>query len=108
MSPLYSDYRSNKISSEQLRVKPFTYNYWYSTPDIKRGLNVEEHKQLMNLLQIIDEVFRANNITYMMSSGTLLGSYRHHDVIPWDDDCVRNLIEFLFFLKRHVMFFMFD
>ena len=26
------------------------------------------------------------NLTYMMHGGTLLGSYRHHGMVPWDDD----------------------
>jgi hypothetical protein len=40
----------------------------------------------MNLLMIIDRICRQNEIIYFIYEGTLLGSLRHHDIIPWDDD----------------------
>ncbi len=41
------------------------------------------------LLEILGNVTKAlekNNITYFLSDGTLIGSYRHHGFIPWDED----------------------
>ena len=37
-------------------------------------------------MQYLDGIFTANNITYILAYGTLLGSYISHDILPWDDD----------------------
>jgi len=45
-----------------------------------------ERRLLARTLQTLTSALDAANVTYFMMSGTLLGSYRHHDRIPWDDD----------------------
>ena len=37
-------------------------------------------------LKIIDMLFNKHNIYYTVAYGTLLGTIRHWDMIPWDDD----------------------
>jgi hypothetical protein len=47
--------------------------------------DVDQHSldiTLNTLIQVLDRI----NVTYFMTAGTLLGSYRHHARIPWDDD----------------------
>ncbi len=41
---------------------------------------------LLNLLKIIDEICRENNLKYWIDGGTLLGAVRNSKFIAWDDD----------------------
>ena len=50
------------------------------------ALTHDEHEICMDLLVQLSHVCRNLNISCIMNAGTLLGSYRHLDMIPWDDD----------------------
>ncbi len=43
-------------------------------------------KVQLEILDIIDDICRKNDIDYSLYAGSLLGAVRHHGYIPWDDD----------------------
>jgi len=50
-------------------------------------ITIDELKALqMDILSVIDEFCRKENIIYSMGCGTMLGAARHKGFIPWDDD----------------------
>lgn len=61
--------------------------------DVENIINSEEtdlrklQMVILEIMKVIDNICRENNIEYWIDSGTLLGSVRHGGFIPWDDDC---------------------
>ncbi|VDD74917.1 unnamed protein product [Mesocestoides corti] len=51
-------------------------------------MTVAQRGLLTKYLNLVADIMRTNNLEdkWFLSGGTLLGSLRHHDLIPWDDD----------------------
>ena len=65
---------------------PLTFELVHqSHPKLPRVLSLDGYSTLIRLLDLLDELFIMNNITYTMINGTLLGSYMFHDIVPWDN-----------------------
>ena len=75
----------HELSDNQNPI-PYDYDLWQSSPLMPRLVSRCEYKLMIELLKRFDQLARKYSLEYMMSDGTLLGSWRHHDLIPWDDD----------------------
>lgn len=52
----------------------------------KWALGPVNRNQLFKAFDILMQITKEENIPFFLSEGSLLGSYRHHGLIPWDGD----------------------
>ena len=64
------------MTNEELRER---YN-----PD--GSLLRRQQMRMLDILLEVDKICKKHNISYWLSSGTLIGAMRHNGFIPWDDD----------------------
>ena len=57
-----------------------------------KGLEIVQ-KEMLRLLNIIDEIATKNDINYWIDAGNLIGVVRHDGFIPWDDDLDISLLK---------------
>ncbi len=76
-----------KIAASRLKGENLSMDFlWLSHPQLPRMLSQDEYMDYLDLLETFASLMESANITYAMHFGTLLGSYRMHNMIPWDDD----------------------
>lgn len=73
--------RSDENFFSSLPQLPYFYSLWKSSSLLPRLMTPCQHQVYIQLLRTFDYVCRRNNIEYIISHGTLLGSYRNHGKI---------------------------
>ncbi|WP_290448336.1 LicD family protein [uncultured Muribaculum sp.] len=74
------------IDKETQRMLRARYN-----PD--GSLLRQTQMRMLEILRHVDSVCREHDISYWLSSGTLIGAARHGGFIPWDDDVDIEMLE---------------
>ncbi|KAK7009308.1 lipopolysaccharide cholinephosphotransferase licd, partial [Biomphalaria glabrata] len=80
----------NGIAQSPMPINMSSYQTKDYKPKLKRyflyrNTDVLE-KQFRDLLEMFDNLLTDKDVGYFLYGGSLLGSYRHHGLIPWDDD----------------------
>ena len=54
---------------------------------MKNKISREECRKIqMNILLVLDDICKRNDLNYYLGYGSMLGAVRHKGYIPWDDD----------------------
>ena len=59
---------------------------WRNSSELPRPISREMHDRFIALLKTLMELLDGASVSYIMGSGSMIGVYAFHDMIPWDDD----------------------
>lgn len=60
--------------------------FWPAEVYFQPTTTAEDQDDILTILRAFQRVIEASNVTYFLSGGSWLGAFRHHGIIPWDDD----------------------
>ena len=81
----YSDFQV-KLSRHEKYKRNYS-GYWnVKYRQFAPAMNEAEYELYVDLIAVFKRRCETFNIIYMLSGGSVLGSYRYHGFVPWDDD----------------------
>ncbi|KAK6178978.1 hypothetical protein SNE40_011443 [Patella caerulea] len=83
----YNNFLLYKMDNERDNIGNFDSQKQLETfLNFQPMMSLDERNILLYTLHVYLEVCKKFNLTYFVIEGTLLGTYRHMGLIPWDDD----------------------
>ena len=59
---------------------------WRNSSELPRPISRGMHDEFIDLLKTLMGLFDSTRVSYVMGSGSMIGVYTFHHMIPWNDD----------------------